>query len=132
MENHDLDVTPKVQNWFKQNNITKEELEEVFYLSENEPDFIAADVIGKDMKEKSHNSYIISGISKFIFDGTGTFDDKSARDLCRNLGCYDEKNHARHIKEIGNVVTGTKEKGWTLTAPGLKKAALLIKKMGKV
>jgi hypothetical protein len=36
-----------------------------------------------------------------------------------------------HIKERGNEFTGTKEKGWSLTAPGLKRGAALVKEMTK-
>ena len=126
-----LDFVPKVRNWLKQNGIVMEELQEIFYFSGDDIEFISSDVTGNDNKEKTHNVYVISGVTKFLLDGIGTFDDKDARDLCKNLGCYDVNNHGTYMKNIGKVVTGSKSKGWTLTVPGLNKAASLIKEMGK-
>ena len=55
------------------------------------------------------------------------FDDAEARRVCEAAVCLDAKNHSTYMKEIGKLAAGSKEKGWTLTAPGLKHAATLIK-----
>lgn len=59
--------------------------------------------------------------------GDSKFTDKAARETCKKLGCYAETNHATHMKKPGNVLSGSKESGWTVTGPGMKAAAELIK-----
>lgn len=62
-----------------------------------------------------------------LASGEAKFTDKEARALCTSAGCYDGPNHASTLKARGNWFTGSKEKGWVLTAPGLKHGAALIK-----
>ena len=108
-----------------------DELQQVFHLGNGDAEVIAGDIPGKNKKEKTYSAYILIGLSKLLSTGSPAFDDKSARALCESSGCYDQANHSVHIKERGNEFTGTKDKGWTLTAPGLKRAAVLIKEMTK-
>lgn len=121
----------RARTWMKQNEVSLEELQQVFHLADGSADVIAGELPGKSKKEKTYTAYILTGLSKLISTGTPAFEDKAARDLCESSGCYDPANHAVHIKERGNEFTGTKEKGWTLTAPGLKRAAVLVKEMTK-
>ena len=64
-----------------------------------------------------------------MISGEPKFSDKDARALCSSAGCYDPTNHAATLKSKGNWFTGTKEKGWVLTAPGLKHAATIVKNL---
>ena len=64
-----------------------------------------------------------------LISGEAKFTDKDARDVCSSAGCYDATNHATTLKAKGNWFTGTKDKGWALTAPGLKHAATLVKSL---
>lgn len=121
----------RARTWMKQNGVLLEELQQVLHLEDGSADVIAGDLPGKSTKEKTYTAYILTGLSKLFSTGTPTFDDKIARALCESSGCYDAANHAVHIKNRGNEFTGTKEKGWTLTAPGLKRAAGLVKEMAK-
>ena len=43
------------------------------------------------------------------------------------MGFFNEGNHAKYMKEKGNVLGGTKDAGWTLTTPGLKSGAEIVK-----
>ena len=45
------------------------------------------------------------------------------------MGCFDGSNHALYMKGKGNVLGGSKDAGWTLTGPGLKAGAELVKKL---
>jgi len=88
---------------------------------------IASDIPGKNKKEKNLNAYLLTGIGQYISTGDTSFDDKTARALCTTFACYDSTNHAVYMKGKGNELTGSKENDWKVTAPGLKKGALLVK-----
>lgn len=121
----------RARTWMKQNSVSLEELQQLFHLEDGSADVIAGDLPGKNKKEKTYTAYILIGLSKLLSTGAPAFDDKTARALCESSGCYDPANHAFNIRDRGNEFTGTKEKGWMLTAPGLKRAAALVKEMTK-
>lgn len=124
-------LSPKVRNWLKQNVLSVADLEEVFHFSDGIAEVIVSDIPGANSKEKTHNAYILTGIAQLLSRNDPSFDDKQARDLCKSLGCLNEGNHAAYMKAKGNGMTGSKEKGWTLTAPGLKQGATLVKILNK-
>jgi hypothetical protein len=92
---------------------------------------LGGSIPGKSSKEQTISAYILKGVAQLLATGEPTFDDKSARKLCEDLGCYNGPNHAVYMNKMGNSITGSKDKGWKLTAPGLKKGADLIKEMTK-
>jgi hypothetical protein len=124
------DSKPNASAWLKQNKITHEELQQVFHNADGTFSVISG-VPGKNKREQTLNAYVLEGIKTLLATGKAYFDDQSARDLCESSGCYDTTNHAKILKNKGNLFTGTKEKGWTLTAPGLKHGAALIKEVSK-
>jgi hypothetical protein len=124
-------LPPKATIWMNHNGLTRAQLERVFDISGGEVSIIAA-VPGKSDKAKTHNAYVLQGVSRVLASGDNpVFDDKIARELCRHSGCYDKTNHARYMSGKGNVLTGSKTTGWKLTAPGLAHAAELIKELTK-
>jgi hypothetical protein len=126
-----INLPPRARAWMKQNYITEDDLQQVFHVTESGADVIAAHIPGKKKKGQTYNAYILTGIAQMLATGNPIFQDKAARALCESSGCYDNANHSAHIKGRGNEFTGTKEKGWTLTAPGLKHGAELIKELNK-
>src|SRR5262245_33425634 len=82
-------------------------------------------VPGKNKKEKTINAYVLTGAASLLSSGEPTFTDKSAREVCSDAGCYDANNHAHNLDGKGNLFSGSKKTGWTLTAPGLTHAATL-------
>jgi len=124
-------LPPRANVWMNQNGLKTDELQEVFHITDAGTEVIAARIPGKNMKEQVCNAYILTGIAQLLLNGNPSFQDKSARALCELSGCYDNGNHSAYIRARGNAFTGTKEKGWTLTAPGLKEGAELIKKLNK-
>jgi hypothetical protein len=124
-------MLPRARSWMKQNGISLDELQQVFHLEDGSADVIASEIPGKNKKEKTYNAYVLAGIARLLSTGVPSFDDKTARALCVSSGCYDTANHSVTIKDRGNEFTGTKEKGWSLTAPGLKRGAVLVKEMTK-
>jgi hypothetical protein len=119
----------RARAWMKQYAISLENIEQVFHVTEGNAEVIAAAIPGKNKKAQTFNAYILSGLANLLATGEPVFDDKSARSLCEGSGCYDSANHAVNIKNRGNEFTGSKEKGWTLTSPGLKRAADLVKEL---
>jgi hypothetical protein len=124
------DLPVRARAWMKQANISAAELQEVFHLSEGSAEMITA-VPGKNKKEQTYNAYILTGVGQLLLTGNATFSDKAARALCESSGCYDNANHSASIRDRGNEFTGSKEKGWTLTAPGLKRAAEIVKELNR-
>jgi len=122
-------LPPRARLWMKQNSVTAEQLQQVFHISENGVEVIAPHLPGKSKKEQTYSAYILTGIAQLLATGNASFEDKSARDLCERSGCYDSANHSVHLRNRGNEFTGTKEKGWTLTTPGLRGGADLVKEL---
>jgi hypothetical protein len=121
-------LPPRVKTWMRQNNLSMQELQQTFHI-ENGTIEIIAEIPGKNNKEKVRNAYILTGISNFILAGEQRFDDTAARALCERVGIYDSTNHSKYMK-IGNEFTGSRERGWTVTIPGLKTGANLVKEIG--
>lgn len=124
-------VSAKALHWMKQNGLSSEDLEKVYHVTSDGAEFIAGTVPGKSKKEQTFNAYILLGIAKYLISGEPNIDDKEARELCVSLACYDPANHATNFKDRGNDFAGTKERGWTLTAPGLRTGANLIKELAQ-
>lgn len=124
-------LSAKASAWIKQNGITTAEIEQVFDVNGSDVSIIAGSAPGKSDKERTIAVYVLRGLAQLLATGEPTFDDKSARKLCEDLGCYDNANHAVYMRAIGNNLAGTKDKGWKLTAPGMKKGAELLKEMTK-
>lgn len=123
-------LPPRAKSWMSQQGVLSVELQQIFHIEDGVADFIGA-VPGRNKKEQTYNAYVLAGLGQLLSTGVPAFTDRAARALCEVSGCYDSANHAAHMKDKGNEFTGSKEKGWTLTAPGLKRAAELIKELQK-
>jgi hypothetical protein len=102
-----------------------EQLEHSFLIKNGSAEIIAQ-IPGGSNREKVRNAYVLVGIANFLRTGDQKFDDTDARSLCERFGIYDSTNHSKYMKG-GNEFTGSREKGWTLTMPGLKVGANLVK-----
>jgi hypothetical protein len=122
------DLPPRARSWMKQNEISTTQLQHVFHIGDEEVEVIAG-VPGKSKKDQTYNAYILAGLGQLLVTGNATFQDRQARALCESSGCYDSANHAVHLRNRGNEFTGTKDKGWTLTAPGLRRAAEIVREL---
>jgi hypothetical protein len=116
------------KSWMKQNDVTQDELDHVFNFS-GDGTFEIIDAPGKSKKEKSLNTYVLTGLGWFLATGERTFDDATARSTCEKIGCYDAANHASYLKDRGNEFTGDKTKGYSMTNPGIKRGAALVKEV---
>jgi len=125
-------VPPPALAWTRQNGITGQELECTFHQTSEGLSVIAAKMPGNSRREKVLNCYLLSGACSFLSTGEANFTDQKARELCEEFGCLDTTNHTKYLREKGNEFVGSKSKGWSLTAPGKHRVALLIKEIASL
>lgn len=125
----DLAVGNNACRWMQQNRISVDALQEVFHIGSGVAEVIASDVPGSSKRAKTKSCYLLSGIRALLADDQPDFSESDAVELCRHVACYDSPNHASTRKDLGNQIRGTKDAGYSLSAPGLRAAAELIKSM---
>jgi hypothetical protein len=113
--------------WLAKAKITKDQLEQYLHVDGGAVKVISLPGNATKRIDQVLHTYLMQGLASFLTTGEPSFSDKDARDLCGHFGCYDHTNHAKYIKEFGNRITGSKNAGWKLTAPGLTAAAELLK-----
>lgn len=118
---------PRVQAWITQNKLTQEQLNNVFH--KNGDTYSVIGVVPGSGSKGVLNNYLLVGIAKFLETGEPSFDDQSARDACEAAGCYDGNNHSKYVAQKGNLFSGEKKAGWSITQPGLVQSAKLILEM---
>jgi hypothetical protein len=116
------------RTWMKQNGVSAEELDMVFHFG-SDGTFDIHDAPGKSKKEKTLNTYILTGLGRYLTTSERGFEDSLARGFCETIGCYDPANHAAHLKDKGAEFSGDKSKGYTLTNVGVKRGAALVKEV---
>lgn len=120
-------VAPAAAPWLAKTKITKEQLEQSLHFDGGAVKVISLPGSATKRIDQVIHTYLMQGLAAFLATGEASFTDKEARELCEHFGCYDATNHAKYIKEFGNRITGSKNSGWKLTAPGLNAAAELVK-----
>jgi len=122
------DYPAKARMWMKQYGLAPELMGQVFHSDTSGMEIIAA-IPGATRREQVRNAYVLSGVAQLLASGDTRFEDKAARQLCEKGGFFDHTNHSKYMK--GSEFTGSKEKGWVLTTPGLKHGATLITELAK-
>jgi hypothetical protein len=122
-------LSPKVRAWMRTNDVSQEQLDAVFHIEGDTVDLLASEVPGKDGKLKTVNAYVLTGLGQLVKTGDAKFTDKEGRAACTKYACYQPNNHSTIMKEAKTVLTGDKTRGWTVTGPGLKAAAALVKEI---
>jgi hypothetical protein len=118
----------KARSWMKQHDLTLDQISQVFHFGDDGPQIIAP-IPGANRRDQVRNAYVLCGIGRLLASGETRFDDKVARGVCESGGFFDSTNHMKYMK--GNEFTGSREKGWVLTAPGLKFGASLVAQLSK-
>jgi hypothetical protein len=114
--------------WIRAKNVSADQLSHFFHVENGKVDLIAAAAPGSTKTQQTINTYLLMGLKALLETGEAKFDDKAAREACQQLGCYDQTNHAAIIKNgKKNYLNGSKDSGWTLTGPGQKAGAELVK-----
>jgi hypothetical protein len=112
----------------QQYSVSPEELDQVFHFK-GDGIFDIHDAPGKSKKEKTLNTYILTGVGRFLITNNREFDDQTVRGFCETIGCYDRANHAAYMKAKGPEFSGDKKKGYSLTNVGVKRGATLVKEV---
>ena len=128
-EETDVAVGVNARRWMQQNRISADSLQEIFHIDGGVVEVIASDVPGSSKRSKTRSCYLLSGIRALLGNDQPNFSESDAVELCKHVACYDSPNHANTRKELGNQIRGTKDAGYSLSAPGLRAAAELIKSM---
>jgi len=118
-----------VARWMEQNDVRADALDRVFHFDGDDGAFELLHSPGKSKREQTINTYILTGLGRFLAANERTFDDKTAREFCETIGCFDRPNHAKAVKGNDGAFTGNKSKGYSLTNVGLKRAAGLVKEV---
>jgi hypothetical protein len=125
----DVSYPDQAKKWMEQHSVSPDELDRVFHLP-GDGSFDIHDAPGKSKKEKTLNTYVLTGLGKFLTTGDRTFENAMARGFYEKIGCYDQANHAVHLKKNkGGEFSGDKNKGYTLTSVGMKRGAALVKEL---
>ena len=119
----------KAKRWMRQNSISDEMIDEIFHCENGDVEVIAGVIAGRGKRAQTINCYLLAGIRSLLASDEAKFSEDDAVDLCKSLGCHDSPNHSKTRGELGNSVAGSKSNGYTLSAPGLRAAATLIKEM---
>jgi hypothetical protein len=118
-----------IQKWMKQNGVSSAQVEQVFHFGEDGA-FDIFDTSGTTKKERMLNTYVLTGLAKYLATGDRSFDDATARKYCEQFGCYDQGNFAMYMRrDRGADFTGEKARGYMLTNVGIKRGADLVKQM---
>ncbi len=113
----------------KQHGISDRQLDHVFDRGRDGLELIAVAAPGTKAKDQVVNIYLLMGSKALLETGEPVFGDKEARTVCERFGCLDPKHHAEYLTSAGNKLSGSKERGWRVTTPGMSAAASLIKQI---
>ena len=122
-----LPISAKGSLWMKQNGVTEAQLSEVFHFEKDSVEIIIGEMPGSGTRDKVRNAHILLGLCGFLAKGTATVEDKVGPALCERFGIFDGTNHSKAFKGV-NELTGSAKAGWTVTSPGLRQAAALVKR----
>jgi hypothetical protein len=115
--------------WMTQNGVSADQLDRVFHFR-GDGTFDIHDVPGATKKEKTLNTYILTGVGRYLATAERQFDDFMTREACKRIGCYDEANHSAIIKgNKGGEFSGDKKTGYAVTNIGLRRGAELVKEL---
>jgi hypothetical protein len=121
---------PAIAARMKQNGISVDHALHAFEFREGEPFRILA-VPGKEKKSQMLAMYHLVGLGTYLESGKRDFVDATARQYCKDYGCYDQTNHAKYMDDKHPAFTGDKSSGWMLTVPGIKVAAAIVKEVAE-
>lgn len=121
---------PQIAGRMKQSGLSVDDAVHVFEFREGEPFKVLA-VPGKGKRPQTLAMYHLVGLGTYLESGKRDFSDATARQYCKDYGCYDAANHAASLDEKHPAFTGDKNNGWMLTVPGIKVAVAIVKEVAE-
>ncbi len=120
---------PEVSKRLRQHNIPADQIDSVLHFNEDGSFGIVA-VPGKSKREQALNAYVLVGFGTYLTTGKYDFTDSAAREACKAHNAYDSPNHSKTLgqKHPAFIAKGS---DWTLTIPGVKEAAALVKEVAE-
>lgn len=116
--------------WMRQNQISRSAIDQLFHIDGNNVDLIVRSVVGNSRREKTLNAYLLVGIRNLLNTDEPRFTEKEAIEFSHLVDAYDRNNHTALRNAIGKRMSGDRSSAFTLTVPGLRDAANLIRVMG--
>jgi hypothetical protein len=121
---------PEIAARMRQHGISPDHAVHVFEFRQGEPFKVLA-VPGKGKKPQTLAMYHLVGLGTYLESNKRDFPDATARQYCKDYGCYDQPNHAAYLDEKHPAFAGDKNNGWLLTVPGIKVAAAIVKEVAE-
>jgi len=124
----DTKINEKAELWMKTNDVSNDNLEQVFHWADSgEIVTLASAVPDGTKKEQTANAILLLGVQSLLQNGSPNFSNGRIVEFCNEVGCYDKNNHTANRKSLGTKISGSVKDGFVLPAPGLKAAASLVK-----
>jgi hypothetical protein len=124
------DYPAAAEKWMAQNHVSRDQLGRAFHFK-GDGKFELHDAPGASKRERALNTYILTGVGKYLATENREFDDATARAFCKKIGCFDAANHSYTIKSNkGGEFSGDTKAGFMVTNIGLKRGAELVKALG--
>lgn len=125
------DLGEKLRRWMVKHQIEQSFLDNLFHIEDEVVELIADSVPGRSKKDKTINCYLLVGIKNLIQNDEAKFQDKEALEFCQRTLSYDKNNHTTHRQALSSRASGDRSSGFSLTVPGLRDAAKLVKEMSE-
>ena len=125
------DFGEKLKRWMVKHQVDRGALDNLFHIEQEVVELIADSVPGRSKKDKTINCYLLVGIKNLIQNDEARFADKEAMEFCQRTLSYDKNNHTAHRQALSSRASGDRSSGFSLTVPGLRDAAKLVKEMGE-
>ena len=120
-------LPPKAARWMMQNKISVERIEDFFHIDARDAEVILVDLPGRSRREQTGNCYLLAGVRSLLASGEPNISEAEVIALCKRYKCHDSTNHATYRRQSSNYLAGDKDRGFVLSAPGLRAAAELIR-----
>lgn len=122
-------ISPIAIKWIRRNNITVEQLAQIFSLGADEIDLVAKSIPGSGKRARTRNVILLKGVSAYLSTGVSRISNEQIKEACLHYDAFDQTNYAKYLKDMGSELNGNKESGYTLSPRGLTSATELLKEI---
>ena len=116
--------------FFTRQNITEEEWQKVYHLEGTTYAIIVDDLKETAKAKKQVKLALLEGIKELLTGGVATIIRDDLVESCKKYDAYDSSNFATHMKNQKSLFLA-KGDNWSLTKPGEKRAAEVIKELAQ-